>query len=58
MKRPQTEFHIHTMMDSHLIRSKKSKFIIRLKSSCSTIFSLYRYFIETATTDSTMLMHV
>jgi len=29
MKRPQIKFHAHTMSDSQVIRSKKSKFIIR-----------------------------
>jgi len=61
MKRPQTKFHAHTMRESQVIRSKKSKFIIRSKFivrskfSCSTVFSLHRYFIETTTTDIDML---
>jgi len=51
MKRPQTKFHVYTTSHSKVIRSKKSKFIIRSKFivrskfSCSTIFSGYRYFI-------------
>jgi len=45
-------------------RSKKSNFIIRSKFivgsnfSCSTVFSLYQYFIETVTTDVDMLLQV
>jgi len=31
MKRPQTKFHAATMRDSHVIRSKTSKFIFRSK---------------------------
>jgi len=44
MKRPQTKFHAHTKREVQVIRSKKSKFIIRSKFivgskvSCSTIF--------------------
>jgi len=57
MKRPQTKFHAHTTRESQVIRSKKSKFIIRSKfivsskSSCSRVFSLHWCFIETTTTD-------
>jgi len=29
MKRPQTKFHTDTMRESQVIRSKKSKFIVR-----------------------------
>ena len=58
MKRPQTKFHAHTMRESQVIRSKKSKFIIWSKFSCSTVFSLHLYFIKTATTDSDMLLQV
>jgi len=32
MKRPQTKFHTDIMSDSKVIRSKKSKFIIRPRS--------------------------
>jgi len=40
-KRPQTKFHVDTMSHSKVIKSKKPKFIIRLKFSCSTVlFSL------------------
>jgi len=44
MKRPQTKFHADAMSNSQVIRSKKSKFIIRSKFivrsnfSCSTVF--------------------
>jgi len=44
MKRSRTKFHAHTMRESQVIRSKKSKFIIRLKLIvwsnffCSTVF--------------------
>jgi len=38
MKRPQTKFHVDTMSYSKVIRSKKLKFIIRSKFSCSTVF--------------------
>jgi len=31
MKRPQTKFHVHTMMESQVLRSKTSKFIIKSK---------------------------
>jgi len=63
MKPPQTEFHAHTMRESQLIRSKKSKFIIRSKfivgsTFCITVFSLYSYFIETTTTDIDMFLQV
>jgi len=64
MKRPQNNFHSHTMKESQVVRSKTSKFIIRSKFvvgsnfSCSTVFSLYRYFIETITTDIDMLLQV
>jgi len=37
MKRPQATIHAHTMRESQVIRSKKSRFIIRSKFSCSTI---------------------
>jgi len=62
MKRPQTKFQAHTMRETQVIVQKKSKFIIRpkfivmSKFSCSIFFFLYRYFIETATTDSDMLL--
>jgi len=35
MKRPQTKFHADTTSHSKVHRSKKSKFIIRSKFSCS-----------------------
>jgi len=44
MKCPQTTFYAHTMSDSQVIRSKKTKFIIRSKFIiyqnllCSTVF--------------------
>jgi len=46
MKHPQTKFHAHTMREPQVIKSKKSKFIIRVKVivgskfSCSSFFSL------------------
>jgi len=46
MKRPQNAFHAHTMRESQVIRSKRSKFIIRSKLivrskfSCSSFFFL------------------
>ena len=39
LKCPQTKFHAHTMRESQVIRSKKSKFIIRSKFSWSSFFS-------------------
>jgi len=63
MKRPQTKFHAHIMKESQVIRSNKRQHLslgqnlsFWLNISCSTIFSLYRYFIKTATTDSDMLL--
>jgi len=41
MKYPQTKFYAHTKRDPQVIRSK---FIIWSNFSCSTVFSLYRYF--------------
>jgi len=40
IKRLQTKFHTGTMSNSKVIRSKKSKFIVRSKFSCSRVFSL------------------
>jgi len=62
MKRSQTRFHVHIMMESQKV--KKSKFINKSKLSLGQIllavqvFPLYRYFIETATADIDMLLHV
>jgi len=50
MKRPQTTFHAHTMRESKIIRSKKSKFIV-VSTSLAAHFFLCQYFIETTTTD-------
>ena len=65
MKRSQTKFHAHAMRISQVIRSKKSKFIIRSKFIvrsnyfCSTVFSLkYRYFTLTTTIDIDMLLQL
>jgi len=64
MKRPQTKFNAHTMRESQVIRSKKSKFIIRsifIVGSTflgTQFFSLYQHFIETTTTDIDMLLQV
>jgi len=38
MKRPQTKFYAHTIRESQVLRQKKSKFIVRSKFSCSTVF--------------------
>jgi len=44
MRRPQTQFHAHTMREYQVIRSKNSKFIIRSKFivgsnfSCNTVY--------------------
>jgi len=58
MKRPQTQFHAHTTREAHVIKSKKAKICRWLNFSCSTSFSLYRYFIETTTADIDMLLQV
>jgi len=58
MKRSQTKFHANTMSHSKVIRSKKSKFIIMSKFSCSRVFSRYRYFIEDTTTHFDMFLQV
>ena len=65
MKRPQTKFHAHAMKESWVIKSKKvkishyrSKVIVGSKFSCNSLFSLYRYLIETTTTDMDMLLPV
>jgi len=58
MKRPRTKFHTDTMSGSKAIRSKKPKFIVRFKLSCSIAFSLYPYFIKSTTTDIDMLLQV
>jgi len=34
----KTKFHVHTTRESHVVRSKKSKFIVRSIFSCSTLF--------------------
>jgi len=44
MKHPQTEFHSDITIDSKVIRSKKSKFIVWSKFSCTRVF-FCRYFI-------------
>ena len=57
-------FTLITWGNPKLLGQKKSKFIIRpkiivgSKFSCSTVFSLYWYFIETTTTDTDMLLQV
>jgi len=38
MKRPQTKFHDDAMSDSKVIRSEKTKFIIRSKFIVRSIF--------------------
>jgi len=40
MKRPQTKLHTDIMSNSKVIRSKKSKFIVMSKFSCSRDFRL------------------
>jgi len=65
MKCPQTKFHAHSMRESQVIRSKKVKIYHQVKI-CRWVklflqhsfFSLYRYFIETTTTDIDMLLPV
>ena len=62
MKHPQTKFHAHSIKESQVIKSQKVKMYYQVKIyrcinfSCSTVFSLCRYFIET-TTDINMLLH-
>jgi len=57
MKRPQTEFHAHSMRESQVIRSKKVNLSLGQnlfigKTFCRIVFSpKHRYFIETTTTD-------
>jgi len=48
MKRPQTKFHVHTMKESQVIRSKKSKFIIRSKFIFGSKFSCRRVFFSSS----------
>jgi len=40
MKRPQTKFHVHTMRESHVVRSKKSQNL-----SFGQSLSLGQYFL-------------
>jgi len=53
MKRPQTKFHAHTMRESQVIRLKNTQNL-----SIGQNLSLCQNFIETATTDSDMLLQV
>jgi len=41
MKRPQTKFHADAMRDFNVIRSKKSKFIVRSKFLATQYFFLF-----------------
>jgi len=45
MKRPQTKFHAHTIRESQVIRSKKSKFIIWSKCIAGSNFSWITAFL-------------
>jgi len=57
MKRPQTKFHAHTIRESQVIRSKKSQNLsLGQNFLAAQFFSVYRYFMETATTDSYMML--
>jgi len=57
MKRPQTKFHAHTIRESQVIRSKKSQNLsLGQNFLAAQFFSVYRYFMETATTDSDMML--
>ena len=63
MKCPQTKFHAHIMKDSQVTRSKKRQNLslgqnLSLSQNflAAQFFSLYRYFIETTTTDIDMLL--
>jgi len=65
MKRPQYKFHTHTIKKSQVIRSKKTQnlsldqsLLLGQNFLAAQFFSLYRYFIETATTDSDTLLQV
>jgi len=58
MKPPQIKFHADSMSDSKVIRSKKSKFIVKSKFIAAQLFSLDRYFINATTTDVGMLLQV
>jgi len=44
MKRPQTKFHADTMSHSKVIRSKKSKFIVRSKTTVKSKFFAAEFF--------------
>jgi len=48
MKRPQTKLHVHTMRESQVIRSKKSKSIIRSKFIVGSKFSCSRVFFSSS----------
>jgi len=52
----------HEGIVSYYVKKSKiiirSKFIVGSNFSCSTVFSLYPYFIETTTTDIDRLLHV
>jgi len=64
MKRPQTKFHAHTMRESQVIRKKSQNLSLGQNLPLgqnfltAQFFSLYRYFIETATRDSVKLLQV
>jgi len=45
MKRPQTKFHANTMIHFEVIRSKKSKFIIRSKFIVRLKFLAAEFFL-------------
>ena len=61
----QTQFHAHTLRESQVIRLKKVKMCRQVKIYRwfklflpHSFFSLHRYFIETTTTDTDMLLKV
>jgi len=57
MKCKQTKFHAHTLREFQVTGQKKVKIYRWSDVSCSTVFSLYRFFIETAT-DIDMILQV
>jgi len=67
MKRPHTSFHAHTMRVSHVLFGQKKSQNLSLHQNLWlgqtflagwSSFSLYRYFIETTTTDIDMRLQV
>jgi len=64
MKHPQTKFHVHTMRESQVIRSKIQNLSLVQNLSlgqtflAAQFFSLHRYSIETTTIDLDMILQV